>query len=1106
MKAKKRYSVIKKRIVSSILLVLFLLTQLSFPFTQVYAQTALDSVSPFGTTNPSPADILGPATITETPQQKEVSGSGEIAPTPIPTPTTPLPPLPINAPSPSLAPQGPSDVNPDFVPDNAGTSGKIRRRRSARSLDKWTFRFTEPVEVKVDNTFGDTAGLTVTVFDVNGVAAPVVETFAAEGDSTVIQIHPRSSMKSGRYRVVVSDGKTVLSQQDFGWGVLAVNTNKSIYSPEEQAMLGIAVLDDAGMLVCDAEVTLDITDPQGDVVRLTTKDKTIWVNPECQVHDVTVAPDYQAMYTVAGNGRYGMVLMASTKNGMYTVTDSFTVDGSVPFDVERVSATRVFPPKMYPMTINVKAREEFTGTVTETVPQSFEVAPHPDMISPDSVIISTDADVPTATESAEKISLRMPYIGSFPVTQTFGVRDADPVLKISYQQFGLAGHDGVDFGLLTGTPVAAVDDGTVVYTGSQPYGKTVILRHSWGQSYYGHLDSIGVAEGQQIAKGDEIARSGNTGELTTGPHLHFGMRLNDYDKRNGYFGKINPMPYLTSDSSIISDTAVKKLTWNLTIHKGETVKLGYLYRVPPVSPQFYLAGPLRFRGELSATPADLAPDTATDPPATEGANLLTLGISDAASGSAGTASGNALLTPALTPSPVAVPGALFTQAHGDAATSSGSLVATDSALFGSPLATDSGSIATLGADLSGGKTATDSGAVKTTGGVGALVFTEARQWQIAADPSDWYNSNWLYRKKITFDNAMVATTDKTNFPALINLASDADLTAHVANASGYDIMFTLVSAPTLLNFNLEQYTSGTGALVAWVNIPTLSTSVDTEVYMYYGNSAITTDQSSTGTWNANYIGVWHMNNSLNNYTATAGLNGTNVGTTNGTTSPIIDGYRVFVAASSQYVNITPYNAAYNITADLTISAWIKATTIGVDQKIMGNEAGISGQGGYKMAVYTGNLLEMEIRDSANAPTLNRAVAGGTAIAANTWYYAVGRYSDSGNYLDTYLNGALDRTLATTVTMGSSNGTLKFGVEPFTTIPTPGLYWNGNLDEFRVSNTIRDANWILTEYRNQNSPGTFYSLGTEEQETPALDQIMRHGDWFNVNGVRESFTF
>ncbi len=144
-------------------------------------------------------------------------------------------------------------------------------------------------------------------------------------------------------------------------------------------------------------------------------------------------------------------------------------------------------------------------------------------------------------------------------------------------------------------------------------------------------------------------------------------------------------------------------------------------------------------------------------------------------------------------------------------------------------------------------------------------------------------------------------------------------------------------------------------------------------------------------------------------------------------------------------------ATLNITNGVTISAWINLSATGLDQKIAGNQDNTTG--GYKMTVYSDNRVEFEIRTSANAGTLNRSVAGGTALATNIWYHVVGVYSQ-GNYIRTYVNGVLDRALTTTAVLGTSTGTLKIGCEPYTTTAN---FFNGIMDDLRIYNkALSDA--------------------------------------------------
>jgi murein DD-endopeptidase MepM/ murein hydrolase activator NlpD len=56
------------------------------------------------------------------------------------------------------------------------------------------------------------------------------------------------------------------------------------------------------------------------------------------------------------------------------------------------------------------------------------------------------------------------------------------------------------------------------------------------------LSQVTISAGDHVTKGEQIGFSGNTGEAT-GPHLHFGMKPNTPDMQNGYFGKIDPLPY-----------------------------------------------------------------------------------------------------------------------------------------------------------------------------------------------------------------------------------------------------------------------------------------------------------------------------------------------------------------------------------------------------------------------------------------------------------------------------------------------------------------------------------------------------------------------------------
>lgn len=118
-------------------------------------------------------------------------------------------------------------------------------------------------------------------------------------------------------------------------------------------------------------------------------------------------------------------------------------------------------------------------------------------------------------------------------------------------------HNGIDFRATIGTGVFAIADGIVraakvdgagLFAG---YGRYVIIEHNGFCSLYAHLDSYNLSPGQQVKAGELIGFSGNTGD-STGPHLHFEIRLGTYatfwvkcpSDKTIYMYCINPLPLL----------------------------------------------------------------------------------------------------------------------------------------------------------------------------------------------------------------------------------------------------------------------------------------------------------------------------------------------------------------------------------------------------------------------------------------------------------------------------------------------------------------------------------------------------------------------------------
>lgn len=210
-------------------------------------------------------------------------------------------------------------------------------------------------------------------------------------------------------------GATLGFEQSFTWGVLAFNANRSVYHPDDEAYLQLAVLDDEGKALCDAEVVIDITAPGiGGNISLSTGDGTLIRNKECGPDNVIDEPDYYARQKLSRLGTYAIRIRATTKNGVREISDSIEVAENIPFEVERLGPTRINPEANYAMKIRIKANEDYEGIVKETVPKSF-------------VILSSEYQTVKTNEDQELlIPLKAKAGETFEFTYTFDAPDVSP--------------------------------------------------------------------------------------------------------------------------------------------------------------------------------------------------------------------------------------------------------------------------------------------------------------------------------------------------------------------------------------------------------------------------------------------------------------------------------------------------------------------------------------------------------------------------------------------------------------------------------------------------------------------------------------------------------
>lgn len=128
-----------------------------------------------------------------------------------------------------------------------------------------------------------------------------------------------------------------------------------------------------------------------------------------------------------------------------------------------------------------------------------------------------------------------PAPGYTTITSRFGMR-LHPILKVNRL------HSGTDIAMPTGSYIIAANDGVVIQASyTTGFGNTVMIDHGGGVvTLYGHGSEIIAQTGQTVKKRDIIMKAGSTG-WSTGPHLHFEVRINGEP--------VDSLPFITNQSN-----------------------------------------------------------------------------------------------------------------------------------------------------------------------------------------------------------------------------------------------------------------------------------------------------------------------------------------------------------------------------------------------------------------------------------------------------------------------------------------------------------------------------------------------------------------------------
>ena len=363
---------------------------------------------------------------------------------------------------------------------------------------------------------------------------------------------------------------------------------------------------------------------------------------------------------------------------------------------------------------------------------------------------------------------------------------------------------------------------------------------------------------------------------------------------------------------------------------------------------------------------------------------------------------------------------------------------------------------------------------------------------ITLAPAQCPTSGYGFERSIIIDHTKVANSDQVNFPFLFNVTDPTLATVanggHVANSNGYDIVFSLdPNGHTTLDSEIEEYNPATGQIAAWIRIPTLSHTADTIVYVFYGNSNVNaSQQNATGVWGTNFAGVWHFPNPTSLSVTDSSVNANNGIVEGGVSAaPGIIGGSASLDGSTGYIATTNYISG---PSTYSLSLWFNTTTTSGGKLTGFGDNQLYGNDSYDRHIYMTNAGQIAFGNwngSADALTSTASYNDGH------WHHAVGTLSSTGQSL--YVDGQLIASDQNT-TASAYSGYWRMGFDNLLFWPNQpsSNYFQGNLDEVRVSNIAEPPDWITTEYNNQNSPSTFSSLSSENAEGVVPGAVTLYG--------------
>jgi len=367
--------------------------------------------------------------------------------------------------------------------------------------------------------------------------------------------------------------------------------------------------------------------------------------------------------------------------------------------------------------------------------------------------------------------------------------------------------------------------------------------------------------------------------------------------------------------------------------------------------------------------------------------------------------------------------------------------------------------------------------------------------------SDESYDGYLNQKIIKVESDYI-DEDLKDFPLLVVLDNTTGLYDFMSE-NGEDIRFVSLNNITEFNYEIEEF-NNTGLTYCWVNISeTIDNDTDYQFIVYYNNPNAVDGQNVEGTWDGNYIGVWHMDDNTTSDIVDSTTHYNN-GTKSSANNPIQINGKIGYAQNFSDDDINCGNDNIFDVVNVTTELWFNARSVGDSTTAR------------LVSIDFGNGVNpWHVRRTSDTIVFQHKTGGGGVGSSsidfdwsggsefNEWHYGAWSYTNGDQ--QAYKNDGLGNSDNDADDLLTSDYYLRIGNSD-----EGDRDWDGFIDEVRVSNIVRNSSWINTSFHSQNQTTgfmTFYgemppneppnapsSLECDNQTNP--DHVLDHSPWFD----------